>query len=533
MHTVDVIVDNWLRVDGNMLGHDLVEQIFDRLTIPNMARIEHEEHGRTWQAKQMSAEFYLAGFYDRDLYGDDPEFNGDWVVMARGFALELKKLCREHGRRVRWVDRRVWEPGEPYGYEEYRYREHQPAAVDAIKHHQQGIYRAPTGSGKTAVLCGFLWETHPQNALIYVDKVTLVDQWIEAINERIGLPVEDIGRIAEGKWSTGRITVATVQTIHRKWDEPRTQNLIRRQSVTVLDECHHATAWTFRAVLDSSASRIRLGMSATPDKTGEFALARYTLGPIFHWDDDEDMRDAGVILKPHVEVVHTPFNAPFWGDHAARRLKSGNVEECEVPGCRKSGKVPHTHRNNYQQVKKKLLADQKRNEIIATNIQDNFGQCQVIISNEINQLDSIWKTMHSLGIKYPYFYTLTGKTKKGLRDEMFEQMAVAPGFVLFSTVAGEGLDIPRINRIHLPFPTKNPRTVEQWIGRGTRIWEGKNDIIVYDYADVENPALAAQFRSRLTQCYYKLGLDVELDETYTQGVVRRANGGGLGSGILR
>ena len=531
MRIVDIIVDNWLRVDGNYLGLDLVEQILDKLTVQNQARITAEEQGRTWQAKQMTKEWLLARFYDREIDGEDPEFNGDWLFMARGFALELKLFLREQGIKVRWVDRRHWEIGEPYGFEEFSYRgEHQPAAVDAIRRHQQGMYRAPTGAGKTAVICGFLWETHPESALIYVDRTTLLDQWIQAIQERIGLPESEIGRIGGGRWSTGRITVATVQSIHRKWDEPRTQKFLRRQSVTVLDECHHATAETYRRVLDSSASRIRLGVSATPDKTGEFDLARLTLGPIFHRDEDEELRESGILMAPRVEIVHTPFNKTFWGDHRATRNKrTGRVEECEVPGCRKSGKVAHGHRNNYQQIKQQLVIDKNRNEIIANKIRENLGHCQVVISSEIGHLDEIWKTLHELGVKYPYYYTLTSKTKKKDKQEMFEQFDVVPGFVLFSTVAGEGLDIPRIDRIHLPFPTKNPRTREQELGRGTRIWDGKKDIIAYDYTDPLVSVLASQFRSRLTECYQPLGLDVELDETYAQTITRN---GGLGRGII-
>jgi len=531
MRTVDIVVDKWLRVDGNMIGHDLVEEIFDRLTVKNQARVKAEEQGRKWQAKQMIPEWILGRFYDHRVDGNDPVFNGDWVVMARGFALELKLLLRDNGIKARWVDCRHWEVGEPYGFEEYSYREHQAPVVDSIRRHQQGMYRAPTGSGKTATICGLLWETHPTFALILVDRTPLLDQWVKAIGDRIGIPASEVGRIGEGRWSTGRITVATVQSLYRKWDEPKVQNLLGRQSVVVLDECHHATADTYRRLLDSSTARYRLGVSATPDKTGEFELARLTLGPIFYRDEDEELRDAGVLMKPHVEVVHTAFDKPFWGDHRVKRdNRTGKIDECEVPGCRKSGKVPHGHRNNYHQIKQDLVSDNKRNEIIANVIRNNLGSCQVVISNEITQLDSIWKMLHHLGIKYPYYYTLTGKTTAKNKREMFEQLEVNPGFVLFSTVAGEGLDIPRIDRIHLPFPTRNPGTVEQWLGRGTRIWEGKKDIIVYDYADVKVSALASQFRSRLTKCYQPLGLDVSLDEEYAQEI---GNGAGLGSGIMR
>ena len=61
-----------------------------------------------------------------------------------------------------------------------------------------------------------------------------------------------------------------------------------------------------------------------------------------------------------------------------------------------------------------------------------------------------------------------------------------------------------------PFPAANPKKVQQWIGRGTRIHEGKTDIIVFDFFDINIGIFRKQFRKRRFQCYDQLGLEVDL-----------------------
>src|SRR4051812_19084900 len=153
VRSIPVVVDSHLRVDGNLVGHDLAERIFDGLTVPNPAyydaaqRLGREPH---W----LTSDFLLAGL------------DGDTIVMARGYALQLKLLLREAGLGIQWIDRRTFRRGAPLGYEEFYYRKHQPAAVRAIRRHQQLIYKAPTGSGKTVTVCGAIWEMSPQRSII-------------------------------------------------------------------------------------------------------------------------------------------------------------------------------------------------------------------------------------------------------------------------------------------------------------------------------------------------------------------------------
>ena len=238
MRTIPVIVDSHLRLDGNLVGHDLANEIFDELTVPNPAYAVAVNR-RQWNASQIPEDFLLG------------DLDGDTVVMARGYALQLKLLLREHGLGVRWIDRRTFRRGAPLGHEEFSYRAHQPAAVRAIRRHQQLIYKAPTGSGKTVTVCGAIWEMSPQWSIILVDRINLVDQWMDRIEEHVGIPRNEIGSIGDMSWSEGRITVATVQTLHRYIKQLREEDWFKQWSFVCLDECHHVTARTYLELVNA------------------------------------------------------------------------------------------------------------------------------------------------------------------------------------------------------------------------------------------------------------------------------------------
>jgi superfamily II DNA or RNA helicase len=81
--------------------------------------------------------------------------------------------------------------------------------------------------------------------------------------------------------------------------------------------------------------------------------------------------------------------------------------------------------------------------------------------------------------------------------------------VIFSTIADEALDIPRLDRGYLAFPSKNVETVKQQIGRFTRTHDEKDSAIIYDFKDPLVGVLKTQFNGRLRGLYQPMKLKVE------------------------
>lgn len=514
---VPVTVDSFLRLDGNLVGHDLANQIFDELTVPN-PEYELALKRNSYLASELPSDFLLA------------ELAGDTLVLARGYALQLKLLLREHDLGVQWIDRRRFHRGAPLGHDEFSYRAHQPAAVKAIRRHQQLIYKAPTGSGKTVTVCGAIWEMSPQRSIILVNRINLVDQWMDRIEEHVGIPRSEIGSIGDKSWTEGRVTVATVQTLHRYIEYLREENWFAQWDFMCLDECHHVTARTFLELVNEFPARIRMGTSATPDKTGAFALALNSLGEVAYETTHEELRSYDLLVTPKVEVVPTPFEFTYWGNH-----KSTKKGQCEVPDCPRAGKQ-HGHRNNYMKLNASIATDVRRNRVIVEKIVDNIGETQLVLTDRLAQIDALVELLeahpiygHDQGIGPEDVLVLTGQMKREEKAVVIEAVASQVGAILFSTIAGEALDIPIISRIHLVFPTRNPRKTEQNVGRGTRSHDAKTDTIIYDYADFNVGILVSQYKTRRNQCYIPLGFEIHAPPVEQQNGKRAT----LGSGRMK
>lgn len=100
---------------------------------------------------------------------------------------------------------------------------------------------------------------------------------------------------------------------------------------------------------------------------------------------------------------------------------------------------------------------------------------------------------------------MTSKKLKAEREQAIEDMRTGDKRYLFATysLAKEGLDIPRLDRLFLVTPQKDYAVIVQSVGRVARVFEGKEQPIVYDYVDYIR-SLQKSFKKRCTH-YRKCG----------------------------
>src|SRR5215469_8845405 len=123
-----------------------------------------------------------------------------------------------------------------------------------------GVIVLPTGAGKTLVAAMAIHETGLWT-LAVVPTIDLLQQWRTALASALSLNIDEIGLFGGGEKELKPITIITYDSAALY---PRE---LRHFGLLIFDECHHLPAPTYRLIAESAFTPLRLGLSATPERT--------------------------------------------------------------------------------------------------------------------------------------------------------------------------------------------------------------------------------------------------------------------------
>jgi superfamily II DNA or RNA helicase len=103
-------------------------------------------------------------------------------------------------------------------------------------------------------------ETHLWT-LAVVPTLDLLQQWRSALASSLSLNQDDIGIFGGGEKELKPITIITYDSAALY---PRE---LKRFGLLIFDECHHLPASTYRLIAESAFTPLRLGLSATPERS--------------------------------------------------------------------------------------------------------------------------------------------------------------------------------------------------------------------------------------------------------------------------
>lgn len=468
---VEVILSDRLRVRKIDLppGHET--QIKARLTIANgdkAAAIKRKQ----WGAQDMPDSFAL--------YQDD----GSWLVMPRGYAAELRAGLEHSGHSVRWEDKTsaVSLPLRSLIHDGPTLRDDQEQACMALLRARQGVLQAPTAAGKTVAVLE-AWRRTGLRGLILVEKAGLAKQWIDRALEHLGV---EAGMIGEGEWDERPLTVAMLQTLRRRELSPFWW---RRWGYTCADEAHHVAAETYNHVVKQVCSRYLIGVTATPlENDWRQPYLTHVLGPIFHITTPETLRRAGVRVTPTVRRVRTGWR---W---------CPNIQEAKLVDTKA------IYRHLIAQFEgDDAHSDHRVQLIAATVIAQPITCAQLVVSKRLGYLERIRSMLEFFG--YQGEILMMRGAESGEQRTEVAARADSGGCVILATVADEGVDIPRLDRLHLVWPARKELTLTQQVGRVLRTHPDKREVVIYDYIDDEG-MLVSQAQARL-RVYRRAGYPIE------------------------
>ena len=89
--------------------------------------------------------------------------------------------------------------------------------------------------------------------------------------------------------------------------------------------------------------------------------------------------------------------------------------------------------------------------------------------------------------------------------------------VAIGQYVGEGFNYPRLDTLLLAMPISFENNVEQYAGRLNRDYEGKKDVIIFDYIDQHIPILERMYHKRM-RTYRRIGFEICSEVADTQNV---------------
>lgn len=455
---VHAIVDSAIRIAEGDLPPRSLALLHRALSFPNPEHALRERMGR-WTGATPE-ELCLI---DRDAAGR--------LVFPRGAAAVVRDAVASAGRQVAFDDRRVRH--EPVGFElALSLRDYQEEAVRALVRHTQGTAVLPCGAGKTVIGAGVIARVR-QPALVLVHTHDLLEQWRATLRDALGV---EPGVIAGGGAAPDVVTVATVQTLVNLAPAALAE-LGARFGTLIVDECHHVPASTFRDVVAAMPAFYRFGLTATPERgDGLTPLLDLALGaPVFQVEHAR-LVEAGHLIVPEIVAVSTGVTSDA-GSHT--------------------------------ELVARLVRDADRNALLLRLITEaTFNRhATLVLSARVEHCERLARQLCEDDVAAA---ALTSRTPKAQRAAILEAFRAGElAAVCATSLADEGLDVSRLERLILATPARAEGRTIQRLGRLMRPHPGKRTPVLYDLVD-DHPIARRQHAARRRAYRKVLGADTPI-----------------------
>jgi len=158
-----------------------------------------------------------------------------------------------------------------------------------------------------------------------------------------------------------------------------------------------------------------------------------------------------------------------------------------------------------------LCADEIRCACIADKLVENKGYSCLILSDRLSHLETLMGMLPDDMRADAVMISgrMTSKRGKAEREAAIEMMRTGEKKYLFAsyTLAREGLDIPRLERLFLTTPQKDEAVIIQSLGRIARKFEGKAKPVCIDFVDSNIGMMVGMWKKRI-RIYRQKGVEV-------------------------
>ena len=415
----------------------------------------------------INSEYIIKQKIGKSVYGIQKFFNlikesKDSIMLPRGFLNQLVGFCNENKINFKILDNRNKLDHTVFS-SKIQLKSIQEKVIGICENKKEGVIVAPPGFGKTIIGIELI-ARKCQPALIIVHRKQIYDQWVERIQDFLGLAKKDIGQISANKKKVSKlVTVAMIQSLMRF---PDLEALSESFGTIIIDECHHIPAKSFRQAIVNFNPYYIFGLTATPKrKYNDEKLIFLYIGDII-CDTNDIGRDITGIFKEDLllNIRDTSLNFPY-----------------------------DNKTDDFQMLSKVIIFDSNRNRLISEDIKKELepGRKILILTERKEHVEVLNIYLKSVC----EVITITGDDSKSLRKIKMKQIESGNFQVLITTgqLLGEGLDIENLSSVFLVYPFSFEGKLIQYIGR---ILRSKGRKAIYDYRDKNIEFLLKLYKKR-------------------------------------
>ena len=327
------------------------------------------------------------------------------------------------------------------------------AIDEKLAAHRSTLVLLATGGGKTRIAGEVIRKWRGKRCLFLAHRDELITQAVDRIGELIDAPPE----IEQGGFRASRFgsrpVVASVQSL----SQPRRLQRFNSDDfdLIITDEVHHGPSTTYRRIYDHFPSAKMIGLTATGDRADGQALGRIMESVAFRYELPEMIADGWLspiqILQVHIDTL----------DFSTLHTRAGDFRKEELDA---------------------LLAQEKNlHGIAAATAERAESRKTIVFTSNVANAHALSEILNR--------YSTTGRAAvvDGEMDKI-DRRRVLEGFrdgkiqyVVNCNVLTEGFDEPSISCVVMARPTKSRALYSQQLGRGTRLFPGKENCLVLDF----------------------------------------------------
>ncbi|MEM1348172.1 MAG: DEAD/DEAH box helicase [Myxococcota bacterium] len=367
-------------------------------------------------------------------------------------------------------------------------RPYQEEAIEAVlAARRAGVRRMvvclPTGSGKT-VIFSHLASMAKRGVLVLAHREELLTQAKEKLERALG--ARKRVEIEQGEFRASRdadVIVASLRSLHQE----RIGRVMQGRDIGLVlyDECHHAPAPANKQVLETMGC-------FEQDWTGTLVGFTATTG-----------RGDGVGLDTvFQELVYTRTIPEMIDDGYLAPLRGYRVAT--------SADITHLSAAGFDFTPEELgeaIDVEERNALVARTIQELARDRRTIVfCVTVAHAMSLARALNEVGVRAGIVYGEMPREDRQEALKMFREQKLQA--ITNVGVLTEGFDDPGVSCVAMARPTKSPGLYAQCVGRGTRLFEGKEDCLVLDFVDLSRVELV----TLPTLVGMPRGLDLEGEE---------------------